>query len=595
MDSSRIRNFSIIAHIDHGKSTLADRMLEITGAVDRRQMRDQVLDTMDLERERGITIKIAPVSIKFTREDEIYSLNLIDTPGHIDFAYEVSRALSAVEGSILLVDCTQGVQAQTLSTLNMAREVGLVIIPVLSKVDSPNARIEEVKSEVSKLLNCDKGNILMSSGKTGEGVRGVLEAIVDKIQPPAEPETDELKALVFDFKYSTHKGVVVFTRVVGGQIGKGDAISFAEAKQSFTVLEVGILNPQEKPVESLREGEIGYVVTGIKKAGVVSVGDTLIKRGTSTKPLAGYKTPLPVVWASIYPESQDQFETLRLSLEALKLSDASLSFEEESSGSLGRGFRCGFLGILHLEIVSERLRREFSLELVITTPSITYEVEDGSRRYKVYSGNRFPDHGSNATVYEQMIEASLITPAEYVSSLTRLLYEHEAVVESSEQFGDDRMIYMFQMPLRELMRNFFDKLKNVSSGYASLSYEIKGTQKADVAKIDVYVADKIVPALSRVVARARIQEEAKRLVEKLHKTLPKQLFVTNIQAHALGRVVSAKKLSALRKDVTGHLYGGDVTRKKKLLEKQKKGKKKMKEKGIVTIPHEVFLAVMKQD
>ncbi len=601
----RIRNFSIIAHIDHGKSTLADRMLEITGTIPARLMQDQVLDSMELERERGITIKMQPVRMNYRLANQDYILNLIDTPGHIDFSYEVSRALKAVEGSILLVDATQGVQAQTLTTLNMAREAGLKIIPVLSKVDSPLARVEDVKSEVVKLLECSPDEILQTSGRTGEGVDRLLQEIIKHIPPPKQAADDtssakDFRSLIFDFKYSTHKGVIVFVRVISGSISRNVPLTFKISKKTFTSLEVGIFSPNEVAVESLGAGEIGYIVTGIKEPGIASVGDTVAGVNDMNPPLAGYMSPRPVVWASIYPESQDDFTTLKQALGKLKLSDSSYTYEEESSGALGRGFRCGFLGMLHLEIITERLHREFNLDLVVTMPTITYEVTykagpKSGKKEIIYSPAHFPDENLLSEIREPWVNVVIITPVTYISNLMPLLYEHEAELGNSENFGDDRTRLFLKMPLRELMRNFFDKLKSTSSGFASISYEIEGMRDANVVRMDILVADEVLPAFSRVVSRRIVEQEAESAVEKLHSILPRQMFVMKIQGKALGRIISSRTVAAYSKDVTQHMYGGDITRKMKLREKQKKGKKKMKERGrgSVDIPHDVFLKMMR--
>ncbi len=596
MDLKHIRNFSIIAHIDHGKSTLADRMLEITHTIEERKMRDQVLDSMDLERERGITIKMQPVRMEHTTNGQKYVLNLIDTPGHIDFSYEVSRALKAVEGSILLVDSTQGVQAQTLTTLSMAREGGLKIIPVLSKIDSPLARPEEVKEEVINLLACEPEDILLVSGRTGEGVEELLNEIVKKVPPPLvtyQGEND-LRALIFDFKYSNHRGVIVFVRVLDGKVKKGDNLLFSISGEKFISLEVGTFSPEETPRDFLSAGDTGYIVTGIKKPGIASVGDTITMFRNPLPAFPGYAKPLPVVWASIFPEDADDFMELKMSLGKLKLSDSAFSYEEESSGSLGRGFRCGFLGMLHLEIITERLKREFDLELVITMPSITYEVEmKNGKKEKIYSPYYFPDDGDIVNVFEPWVKAKVITPASYIGGIMQLLFDHEAEIGETENFGDNRTSVSVKMPLRELMRNFFDELKSVSSGYGSISYEIDDMREANVTRMDILVADEPVIAFSRVISKKKVEEEAEKAVEKLHSILPRQMFVTKIQGKALGRIISSRTIQAFRKDVTGYLYGGDITRKKKLLEKQKKGKKKMKERGRVNIPQEVFLKMMR--
>lgn len=591
-----IRNFSIIAHIDHGKSTLADRMLEITHTVEARKMKEQVLDSMDLERERGITIKMQPVRMEHTHRGVVYELNLIDTPGHIDFSYEVSRALKAVEGVLLLVDSTQGIQAQTLTTLQMAREQGLTIIPVLTKIDVPHSRRVEVMQEVVTLLECAPEDVQYVSGRTGEGVQGLLDLLCDRIPPPKEATQESFRGLVFDFHYSNHRGIIVYFRVFDGSVKKGDTLRFLAAGRSFTALEVGIQAPEGKPVAELNAGEIGYIVTGIKEPGVASVGDTLVLERGSREPLVGYMAVPPVVWASVFPESQDDFTMLKQALDRLKMSDSSLTYEEESSGLLGRGFRCGFLGMLHVEIVTERLRREFNIEITITAPSIVYEVtHDTGAVDEVYAASRFPEFGAKVSIREPWILAQVILPPEYLGAVMTLLYDHEASVLETEVFGDGRNLLTVEMPLRELMRNFFDKLKNASSGYASLSYEIAEMRSADVCRLDVLIAEELVPAFSRVVGTRRAETDAKAIVEKLYNTLPRQMFVTKIQARALGRIISSRTLSAMKKDVTAHLYGGDITRKMKLREKQKRGKKRMLEHGRVNIPPDVFMKIIKAD
>jgi len=597
METRKIRNFSIMAHVDHGKSTLADRMLELTNTIEKRKMQEQVLDSMELERERGITIKMQPVRMKW--KDHIF--NLIDTPGHIDFSYEVSRALKAVEGSILLVDATQGVQAQTLTTLNMARESGLKIIPVVSKIDSPLARIPEVIKEVCELLECDESEVLKVSGKTGEGVTDLLDEVIKRVPAPKIPEdntTKEFRSLVFDFQYSNHKGVIVYIRVMNGSVKKGDQLMFKISDEKFQSLEVGIFAPDDTPVESLSVGEIGYIVTGIKQPGIASVGDTVASVRDVTPPLHGYMTPRPVVWASVYPESQDDFNSLRMALGRLRLSDSSFTHEEEASGTLGRGFRCGFLGMLHLEIITERLRREFSLNLVVTTPSITYNVElKNGKTITIYSPALFPDDHEVKQVFEPLVNMKIITPPDYLGAIMQSVFNHEGEVSSTENFGDNRNAVVLVMPLRELMRNFFDEIKSVSSGFASISYEIGEMREADVARLDILVADEPVIAFTRVVSRKRLEEEAKLSVEKLHKALPRQMFTVKIQGKAQGRIIASETLAGMQKNVTQHMYGGDRTRKMKLWEKQKEGKKKMKElgRGNVTIPQDVFIKMMRTD
>lgn len=592
--TNHIRNFSIIAHIDHGKSTLADRMLEVTKTVETRKMKEQVLDSMELERERGITIKMQPVRMYYKHGEEQFELNLIDTPGHIDFSYEVSRALKAVEGVLLLVDSTQGVQAQTLTTLQMAKDQNLTIIPVLTKTDVPHARIDEVGDEVINLLGCTREDIMLVSGKTGAGVLDLLEAICKRVPPPLPSSSDVYRGLIFDFQYSNHRGIIVFMRVIDGEVKKGDVLKFAASKKTFTALEVGVVTPQETPQAVLTSGQIGYIVTGIKEPGVAAVGDTLIPERAQIEALPGYQLAKPVVWSSIFPENQDEFMQLRQALDRLRLSDSSLSFEEESSGVLGRGFRCGFLGMLHMEIITERLRREFDIDIIITSPSISYEVTwpDGQIEH-IYAANRFPEHGEKVTVREPWILGQIILPGDYMGNVLTLLYDHEASVIDTELFGDGRTLLAIEMPLRELMRGFFDKLKNASSGYASLSYEIAELRPATVTKLDILVAEEIVPAFSRVVGLMRAETEAKQIVDKLYEALPRQQFVMKIQAKVMGKLIATKKKSAVGKDVTAHLYGGDITRKMKLREKQKKGKAKALERGRVHIPQDVFMKMMK--
>ena len=612
-----IRNFSIIAHIDHGKSTLADRMLELTGTIEPRRMQEQVLDKMDLERERGITIKMAPVRMEWKKDGIPYVLNLIDTPGHVDFSYEVSRALTAVEGVILLVDATQGVEAQTLSVLAVAKKLNRVIIPVVSKIDAPHARKAEITTELATLLGVEESQVLGCSGRTGEGVAALLDAVVDRVPPPSprrspqgggglrqgfdEPtaalKDDETGAqgLIFDFGYSDHRGIIVYLRIFGGQFKKGDYLRFVAAQADFIALEVGVLTPQETARESLESGEIGYIVTGIKKPGIASVGDTITQSKRPAEALHGYLAPTPVIWASVYPASQDDLTMLRQSLDKLKLSDSSLSYEEESSGVMGRGFRCGFLGMLHLEIIVERLRREFNMELVVTQPTTVYEITrtDGTVE-EIYSPAKFPDDGTVASVREKWASVTLLTPPPYIGGISQLLYDHEAEVGNTETLPDGKVELHALMPLRELMRGFFDRLKSTSSGFASLSYEILGLREAHVVRLDVLVAEEVVPAFSRIVSERRIGIEAEAMVERLEKLLPRQMFELKIQAKTSGRIIASRRKSAMKKDVTQHMYGGDITRKMKLREKQKKGKKKMLARGKVDIPNEVFLKVVRE-
>ena len=547
-----------------------------------------------------------PVRMEYNMSGEKYVLNLIDTPGHIDFSYEVSRALKAVEGSILLVDSTQGVQAQTLTTLAMAREGGLKIIPVLSKIDSPLSRVDEVREEVVELLGCDPEEILLVSGRTGEGVENLLQEVVKRVPEPKETEVindNVLRALVFDFKYSNHRGVIIFVRLLDGKVRKGDTLLFAVSGEKFIALEVGTFSPEETTRESLDVGSIGYIVTGIKKPGIASVGDTITMFKNPLPAFPGYMQPRPVVWASIFPEDAEDFAELKLALGKLKLSDSAFSYEEEASGSLGKGFRSGFLGMLHLEIITERLKREFNLKLVVTTPSITYEVvHKNGKHEKIYSPYFFPDDGIIERTLEPWVNVKIITPVDYIGNIMQLLFDHEGEVHATENFGDalggtvrSRAIVSVTMPLRELMRNFFDELKSTTSGYGSVSYEVGEMREANVTRLDLIVADEVVPAFSRVVSRKRAEEEAEQAVEKLAELLPRQMFSLKIQGKALGRIISSRSLSGMKKDVTQHMYGGDITRKMKLREKQKKGKKKMKEMGKVNIPQDVFLKMMRSE
>ncbi|MEK9161288.1 MAG: translation elongation factor 4 [Patescibacteria group bacterium] len=594
MNQKNIRNFSIIAHIDHGKSTLADRMLEITNTVEKRKMMAQVLDSMELERERGITIKMQPVRMNYGG----YVLNLIDTPGHIDFGYEVSRALKAVEGAVLLVDATQGVQAQTIANVETAKALGLKIIPVINKIDLPIARVEETKKEIVEFVGCDESEILAVSGKTGEGVAKLLEEVIARVPPPKIEHQDRPRALIFDFEYSEHQGMIVYIRVTDGTIKKGDELILGVSKERFIAGETGTFSPQKTPCQSLSAGEIGYVVTNIKKASIGTVGDSVLSYKDPLPSLGGYLQPKPVVWASIYPESQDELANFRQALERLRLSDSSLSFEEESSGSLGRGFRCGFLGMLHMEIIMERLKREFNLKLIAATPTITYKVEtiDGKTK-EIYSPAYFPEDGEIKKIFEPWVDMQIIIPPDRIGQAVQLLYDHEAEVGEVEQFGKIRSIINVKMSLRELMRNFFDALKSATAGYGSLNYkiaEMREAPKGSVVKLDIWVAEELIPAFSRIVSKNKVQKDAESAVEKLTELIPRALFTIKIQAKAMGRILSARSIAPMKKDVTGYLYGGDITRKMKLWQKQKKGKEKMKKlgKGRADIPHDVFIKMM---
>ena len=629
MDIKNIRNFSIIAHIDHGKSTLADRLLELTGTVEKRKMREQVLDQMELERERGITIKMQPVRMLWHSQNkklnlknqndnieiknhplsadtenlnfDFYTLNLIDTPGHIDFSYEVSRSLKAVEGAVLLVDATQGVQAQTIANVEMAKALGLVIIPALNKIDLASARVEETKEEVGRLLGIERadfGQILEVSAKTGEGAEKLLDEIVRRIPAPEAEFTDRPRGLIFDFDYSTHQGVILYVRITDGGVKKGDELFLAQTKEKFIAGEAGTFSPSRRPAPNLSAGEIGYIVTNIKKPSIGAVGDTVVSAADPLPPLPGYRKAKPVVWASIYPSSQDDFGALRQALERLRLSDSSITYEEETSGALGRGFRCGFLGMLHMEIITERLRREFNLDIIIASPTISYKIQfmDGSEK-EIYSPSFFPEEHLIRAIFEPWVEARIITPPDNLGAVLQILHEHEAEIGETEQFGESRSILNVKMPLRELMRNFFDELKSATSGYASLDYKVGGMREVapgGITRLDIWVADDPVPAFSRIVSRGRIQREAEDAVEKLKGILPRALFAIKIQAKGLGRILASRAVPALKKNVTAHLYGGDRSRKMKLWQKQKKGKKRLKEMGKVSIPQEVFVKMIQR-
>ncbi|MBI2021227.1 elongation factor 4 [Candidatus Giovannonibacteria bacterium] len=606
---ANIRNFCIIAHIDHGKSTLADRMLELTHTIEQRKMREQFLDMHPLERERGITIKMQPVRMEYHAQLEIensnskYILNLIDTPGHIDFNYEVSRALAAVEGAVLLVDATQGVEAQTLSNVELARQLNLAIIPVINKIDLPGARIAETKKEIVNILNCAEEDILLVSARTGEGVGHLLEEIVRRMPPPRNNTestlniAEEPRALIFDYEYSIHRGVIAHVRVFEGEIKKGDRLKFFQAKEDFIAGEVGIFKPELKETEKLSAGEIGYVITNAKEANIVRVGDTIIKNSNSS-PLPGYKEIKPVVFSSVYPMNQNEFPDLKKALEKIRLIDSAFSFEEESAGVLGRGFRCGFLGMLHLEIVSERIFRDYGIKTIVATPTVKYKIKikkgGEQKEIEIYTPSNFPERHEILEILEPYLKLEILMPPEKLPNILKLLQEHEAILGETHKFSESRIRLSAEMPLRELMRNFFDELKSFSSGYASLNYEFIDSRPADLLRLDILVNEEAIPAFARIVPKKRVEHEAEEAVEKLYKILPHALFALKIQAKADGRIISARSLKALSKDVTGHLYGGDRTRKMKLWQKQKKGKKRLKERADFEIPHDVYLKMIKK-
>lgn len=591
-----IRNFCIIAHIDHGKSTLSDRLLEMTQTVEKRKISEQMMDTMELEQEKGITIKLQPATMKYKE----YTLNLIDTPGHVDFGYEVSRSLAAVEGAILLVDCTQGVQAQTLANLYQAIDQDLEIIPVLNKIDLPNADIKKTKQEIIHILGCDAEDILCVSGKTGEGVDELLEEIIEKVPAP-EGETDKpLRAMIFDSKYDSYKGVLAYVRIVDGSVKAEDDVRLMIGGRDAHVIEVGKFTPELVKLDSLKTGDIGYIATGLKSVDQCKVGDTISLQANVKKDevetLDGYKDVKPMVYASFYPTDGEDYNQFRDALDKLKLNDAALTFEGESSLALGRGFRIGFLGLLHLEIIRERLLREFGFEPVITTPSVVYEIElsDGEKR-KVFAAAEMPEANMIKEILEPHVKLDIITPTQYMGSVMELVQTvTRAKYLSTEYIDETRMVISFDAPLAEVIVNLHDGIQSATSGFASFSYEMTGYVAADLVRMDIYIAEEKVEAFSQIVPKENVQTEGNRIVKKLKDVIPRQNFLVKLQAAIGGKFVARENIAPFRKDVTGHLYGGDITRKRKLLEKQKKGKKRMKGSGKVDIPQKAFLEVLKR-
>jgi len=590
-NNQQIRNFCIIAHIDHGKSTLADRMLEITSTIDKRKMHQQVLDQMDIEQERGITIKLQPVRMNYQN----YELNLIDTPGHVDFTYEVSRSLMAVEGAILLVDATQGVQAQTLGNLYLALEHNLEIIPVINKIDLPNSQVERVEREICSLIGCQPADIYKVSAKTGQGVAEVLQAVINKVPVPREGQANSLRALIFDSVYDDYKGVIAYIRVFDGRVKTGDKLSFHSNGTNAEALEVGYFNPKLCKTDELTAGEIGYIVTGLREVAQCKVGDTIILRNSDSKPLPGYKEVKPMVFAGFFCKDGSDFGRLREAIEKLKLNDAALSYEPENSPALGFGFRCGFLGLLHLEIIQERLRREFDLDLVVTVPSVAFRVKFKSGVEKmIYNPAELPEATYIEAVAEPIMRVDIFTPQQYIGPIMQLATEKRGEYLNTEYLDQEVAILHYRIPLTQLIVDFYDKLKSISSGYASLNYDFDVYQAAEVIKMDILVAEEKIDALSLITYKDSAHQVGKRIVNVLKNELPRQQFMVKIQAAVGGKIIAAERLSALRKDVTAKLYGGDWSRRAKLLEKQKKGKKKMMNLGKVDIPAETFLAVLKK-
>ena len=598
MDLQHQRAIAVIAHIDHGKSTLSDRLLQLTHTVSDRDMRAQYLDRMDLERERGITIKAAAVRMEYKADDgETYEVNLIDTPGHVDFGYEVSRSLAACDGVLLLVDAAQGIEAQTLTNLYLAVDAGLEIIPILNKIDLPAAQPEKYAEELAGLVACDPADVLRISAKTGEGVESVLEAIVARVPSPNGDPKAPLRALVFDSVYDTFRGVIAYVRVIDGQLKKRMPIRFMVANKDVEADEIGIMAPDAQPVNLLDTGEVGYVIAGIKEVSLAKVGDTITSRDKPAEdPLPGYREPKPMVFAGIYPIDGDDFPLLRDALEKLKLNDAAFVYEPESSGALGFGFRCGFLGLLHMEIVRERLEREFDLSLIATAPSVGYEVElmDG-KKIDVRNPTDMPDPGGIIEIYEPYVSVMVVTPSEYIGTIMQLCQERRGELKEMHYLSPERAEIRYHMPLGEIIFDFFDQLKSGTKGYASLDYEPVGLKPSKLVKVDVLLNQQPVDAFSTIVHREKAYDYGKRMTERLRKLIPRQMFDVPIQAAIGSRVIARETVRAKRKDVIAKCYGGDITRKRKLLEKQKEGKKKMKQIGAVEVPQSAFIEALKID
>jgi GTP-binding protein LepA len=593
--AGNIRNFSIIAHIDHGKSTLADRILELTGTVDARKHRPQMLDSMELERERGITIKSQAVRVEYTaRDGETYRLHLIDTPGHVDFTYEVSRSLAACDGALLLVDASQGVEAQTLANTYLAIDAGLELIPALNKVDLPGAEPERVSGEIHELLGEDPESIMKVSAKTGEGVLDLLEAIVQRVPSPDGDTEAPPRALIFDSEFDQYRGVVAYVRVVDGEFTKGDAILAMQTGTEAEIDDIGFFGPEMTPVKTLRAGEVGYLITGIKDVALLRVGDTItIKRSGAEEPLPGYREVKPMVFCGLFPVNSEQYDELRDALEKLALNDAALAYEPETSQALGFGFRCGFLGLLHMDIVRERLEREYDLELLATTPNVEYEVEltDGSVE-EVHSPVDMPDRGRIAEIREPYIRATILCPKEFVGPVMELCQERRGTHVDMSYLSPTRVQLQYDLPLAEIVLDFFDQLKSRTKGYASLDYELTGLRPSELVKLDILLAGDMVDALSMIVHKDKAYGAGRALTERLRKQIPRQQFEVAIQASIGSNIIARESVKAVRKDVIAKCYGGDISRKRKLLEKQKEGKKRMKQVGRIEVPQEAFLSVL---
>ena len=592
-----IRNFCIIAHIDHGKSTLADRLLEFTGSVSEREKKDQLLDDMDLERERGITIKSHAIKMDYHYNDMLYSLNLIDTPGHVDFSYEVSRSIAACEGALLIVDAAQSIQAQTISNLYLALENDLEIIPVLNKIDLPSANPEEVTDDIINLIGCKKEDVIAASAKTGEGVENILKTIIEKVPPPRGEINEPLQALIFDSVFNPFRGIETYFKVINGRIKKGDKIKFMATKKSYNADEIGFLKLIKQPKNEVLTGDVGYLITGIKDAKEVKVGDTItLEDNISSKAIEGFEEVKPMVFAGIYPVDTDEYEELRSSMEKLQLNDASLVFIPESSAALGFGFRCGFLGMLHLEIIQQRLEREFNMTVITTVPNVSYHAytkKNPSQKLLVNNPSDLPDPSIIDRVEEPFIKATIITKSEFIGNVMNLCIEKRGVITNQSYLTTERVELSFNLPLAEIVFDFYDRLKTVSKGYASFDYSPIGMKASKLVKVDILLNSNPVDALSALIHADNAYSIGKKICEKLRTLIPRQQFDIPIQAAIGAKIISRETIKAVRKDVTAKCYGGDITRKRKLLENQKKGKKKMRQIGRVEIPQEAFMAVLK--
>lgn len=593
----KIRNFCIVAHIDHGKSTLADRLMEVTGTVAKRDMEAQLLDSMDIERERGITIKLTPATMKYTHNGEEYTLNLIDTPGHVDFSYEVSRSLAACEGAILVVDATQGVQAQTLANVYLALDANLEIIPVINKIDLPSADVSGTKKEIEDIIGIPCDEACEISAKTGLNIETVLESIVKHVPAPIGDEEKPLKALIFDSYYDSYKGAVSMVRIMDGKVKVGDEILFMQTGKSFTVTEVGVYRPQAEPVECLMAGDVGYIAASIKTVSDTKVGDTItLKNNPIEKALDGYKEATSVVFCGIFPLDGDKYQELNDALEKLKLNDASIHFQKETSLALGHGFRCGFLGLLHMEIITERLEREFGLDIITTAPSVEYKVWDNKgTEHDVTNPTEMPPVASITKMEEPIVKMEIITPKEYLGGIMDLCADRRGEYHDMQYIDANRTKLIYTVPLNEIVYDFFDKIKSISKGYASMDYELNGYQESELVKLDILLNGEICDALSIIVHKDKAYARGRALCERLKTVIPRHLFEIPIQAVIGGKVIARETISAMRKDVLAKCYGGDVTRKRKLLEKQKEGKKRMRRLGSVELPSEAFVTILKLD